>query len=88
MNRSQARLGAQNEVSNLCICVGRAASAWVAQAPGGSLGPQVGRISLAGSFWRPFRCPNQACDSSLESYWSLLSKTSGSIQFGFELLCQ
>ena len=106
--QSKMKLGAQNEISDLCWCVGRAASAWVAQprwvaplanlhcwtdlrgslCPGGSLGPQVGRVSLAGSFWRPSRCPNRACDSSLERYWSLLSKKSGIMQFGFHLPCQ
>ena len=31
MNRSQTRLGAPNEFSNFCVCVGRSPSAWVAR---------------------------------------------------------
>ena len=45
-------------------------------------------VHFAGSFWRPSRCPNWACDSSLERYWSLISKKSGIMQFEFHLPCQ
>ena len=37
MERSQTRMGAQNKISDLCWCVGRAASAWVAHLLHGSL---------------------------------------------------
>ena len=54
--------------------------------------PQVGRschiVHFGEKFWRPSRCPNWACDSSLESYWSLIFKKSGIMQFGFHLPCQ
>ena len=58
---------------------------------------QVGRVHFSmssyivhfvGIFWRPSRCPNQACDSSLEILWSLISNTSGIMQFRFHLPCQ
>ena len=43
---------------------------------------------FAGGFWRPSRCPNWACDSSLEIYLSLISNPSGIVQFGVHLPCQ
>ena len=45
-------------------------------------------VHFTGSFWRPSRCPNRACDRSLEISWSLISNTSVIMQFGFHLPCQ
>jgi len=61
--------------------VGRSRPRWVALA-------SCHIVHFSRSFSRPSRCPNWACDSSLEIYWSLLSNTSGIMQFGFHLPCQ
>ena len=45
-------------------------------------------VNFEGGFWRPSRCPNRVCDSSLERSWSLISNTGGIMQFGFHLPCQ
>ena len=64
------------------------------RSPGGSLCLKLGRapschiVHFSRSFSRPSQCPNRACDGSLEIYWSLLSNTSGIMQFGFHLPCQ
>ena len=45
-------------------------------------------VHFAGKFWRPSWCPNWACDSSFESCWSIISNTSGIVQFGVHLPCK
>ena len=96
--RSKQNFGPLFMRGSCSLCVGRSSSAWVAHLLHGSLGAQVGRspqvgrschiVHFAESVWRPSRCPNRACDSSLESYWSLLSNKSRIMQFWFDLLCQ
>ena len=43
---------------------------------------------FAEGFWRPSRCQNCVCDSSLEILLSLISKKSGIFQFGVHFPCQ
>ena len=67
--------------------VGRIHLKWVASTSSGSHA-SCHIVHFAGSFWRPSRCQNRACDSLLESSWSLIFNTSGIMKFGFHLPCQ